>query len=86
MKTHLSFAAISAKKKISQIFDMPCLGKLFSIMNVFCSKSRKTMHKLKIRYGNCIKVYGESGEFLDRRELLGDPESIENCVRKDIRW
>lgn len=50
------------------------------------SKSRKTMHRLKIRYGNCIKVYGESEEFLDRRELLGDPESIENCVRKDIRW
>lgn len=44
------------------------------------------MHRLKIHYGNCIKVYGESEEFLDRRELLGDPESIENCVRKDIRW
>lgn len=44
------------------------------------------MHRLKILYGICIKVYGELGEFLDRRELLGDLESIENCVRKDIRW
>lgn len=44
------------------------------------------MHRLKIPYGICIKVYGESGGFLGRRELLEDPESIENCVRKDIRW